>query len=798
MISIWPVTRPFLILVALSLLVACGGSKEDRKTKYFQRGMELYQQGNYVKARLEFKNVLQIDPSDVEGYYMFGQIEEHEQDWRKAYALFTRALELDPTHAGALVHLGRLYALSGAPEKALESAETVLQSDPDNIGALVLKGLANAKLGKKDVALKEAQSAVSADPGNADAISLLSALYADKGDIEGAVALAQKGIEKQPESIPLQILLARLYEQTGNTEGVIKTLERMIELKPEDLAGRVRLAAYHIEKGKTTEGEKVLREAVAAIPESTDAKLALVQYFDRYGTEGQSEQELKAFVAASPDSYALQLHLAQHYINSRNFDAAKQTFQQIIDKAGDLPDAETAKTKLAGVLVAERKTDAANALIEEVLKENPRQQEALLIRAALALDSKEPDRGIVDLRTLLKDDPGYVKAHRLKARAHLLKNEISLARQSLENAVQASPQEADANIELVQLLVNTGELDEAVTVLERMLRFTPDNLAVIQTIAKIRANQKQWEVVMALSEQMRKSYPDNPLGYYYQGLALQGEHRLEDSVKAFEQSLQRNPDATEPLLDMSRSLLLAGRADQALERVRQVVSRNPKHFLAKNLEGEILLGQQQYADARKAFEAALQISPKWELPYKNIAKSFIVQGEMTKAIDVIRDGYKATQDPLLGLELATHLDQKGERELAIGIYQVLLDRFPNMTAAANNYAMLLIRGAPSQDDLSKAASLVQRFELSDNPVYLDTLGWVNFKQGKSEQAIGILKRAVEGQGNNPEIRYHLGAAYYEAGRTEDAKKELEMSLASGVEFEGIERAKQLLADIRKG
>ncbi|MCB1904525.1 MAG: tetratricopeptide repeat protein, partial [Gammaproteobacteria bacterium] len=133
-----------------------------------------------------------------------------------------------------------------------------------------------------------------------------------------------------------------------------------------------------------------------------------------------------------------------------------------------------------------------------------------------------------------------------------------------------------------------------------------------------------------------------------------------------------------------------------------------------------------------------------------------------------------------------------------GIYQVLLDRFPNMTAAANNYAMLLIRGAPSQDDLSKAASLVQRFELSDNPVYLDTLGWVNFKQGKSEQAIGILKRAVEGQGNNPEIRYHLGAAYYEAGRTEDAKKELEMSLASGVEFEGIERAKQLLADIRKG
>ena len=36
---------------------------------------------------------------------------------------------------------------------------------------------------------------------------------------------------------------------------------------------------------------------------------------------------------------------------------------------------------------------------------------------------------------------------------------------------------------------------------------------------------------------------------------------------------------------MSRSLLLMGKADQALERIEQVVNRNPKHFLAKNLQG---------------------------------------------------------------------------------------------------------------------------------------------------------------------------------------------------------------------
>ena len=798
MISFWPVKRLLIYLLALSLLVSCGGSKEDRKAKYFQKGMELYEQGNYVKARLEFKNVLQIDPNDVEGYYMFGQIEEHEQDWRKAYALFTRAIELDPAHPGALIHLGRLYALSGAPEKALESAATVLKNDPGNTGALVLKGLANARLGKKDAAIQEAQSAVDIAPDNVDAISLLSALYADKGDIDGAIALAQRGIEQKPEALSLYILLASLYEKSGNTAGVIESLGRMIELKPDDLTGRVRLAAYHMNQGNKAEGEKVLREAVEAIPESSEAKLALVQYLDIHGADSQGMAQLKAFIASSPDTYALQLHLGQTYLNRKNMEGAKQTYQQIIDQAGDSPDAEIAKTRLAALLVSEKNNAAAMVLIEEVLEENPRQKEALLIRAALALDSNEPDKGIADLRTLLKDDPGYVKAHRLKARVHLSKNEISLARQSLENAIEASPQEAAANIELVRLLVNTGELEEAVTVLERVLRFAPDNLAVNQSIVKIRAQQKRWDAVMGISERMRETHPENPLGYYYQGVALQGENRLEESVQAFEQSLQRKPDATEPLLGIARSLLLMDRADQALERVQRVVKRNPEHFLAKNMEGEILLGQKRYADAESAFEAAVQINPKWDVPYKNLAKTHLAQGNLTEAIDVIRNGFKITQDPLLGLELATHLELSGESEFAAGIYQVLLERFPNMTAAANNYAMLLIKGAPSQEDLNKAAQLVQRFELSDNPVYLDTLGWVYFKQGNLAKAIDILERAIKGKPDNPEIRFHLGAAYYEVGRTEDARKALEMSLASGVDFAGVERAKQLLAEMGTG
>ena len=47
------------VLLAVSLLTACGG-KEERKAKYLERGKAYLAEKNYEKARIEFKNVLQI------------------------------------------------------------------------------------------------------------------------------------------------------------------------------------------------------------------------------------------------------------------------------------------------------------------------------------------------------------------------------------------------------------------------------------------------------------------------------------------------------------------------------------------------------------------------------------------------------------------------------------------------------------------------------------------------------------------------------------------------------------------
>jgi predicted Zn-dependent protease len=80
--------------------------------------------------------------------------------------------------------------------------------------------------------------------------------------------------------------------------------------------------------------------------------------------------------------------------------------------------------------------------------------------------------------------------------------------------------------------------------------------------------------------------------------------------------------------------------------------------------------------------------------------------------------------------------------------------------------------------LDEASSLVNRAlqEEPFNGAYLDSLGWIYYKQNKLEDAETTLRRAVERDSRDPTIHSHLGDVYAKLGRTEKAAAEWEKSL----------------------
>jgi Tfp pilus assembly protein PilF len=57
-----------LVVLAVFTLSACFDI-EARKQRHFDRGVELFEAGDDVRARLEFRNVLQIDDRSAPGWY---------------------------------------------------------------------------------------------------------------------------------------------------------------------------------------------------------------------------------------------------------------------------------------------------------------------------------------------------------------------------------------------------------------------------------------------------------------------------------------------------------------------------------------------------------------------------------------------------------------------------------------------------------------------------------------------------------------------------------------------------------
>ena len=101
-----------LLFVTLLVLAACG-SPQEREAKHIASGKTLYESGDLVKAILEFRNALQINPRGIEARYYVGLILERQGNLPAALSAFQEVSLQDPNHGDAQRKLGQ-YALMGS------------------------------------------------------------------------------------------------------------------------------------------------------------------------------------------------------------------------------------------------------------------------------------------------------------------------------------------------------------------------------------------------------------------------------------------------------------------------------------------------------------------------------------------------------------------------------------------------------------------------------------------------------------------------------------------------------------
>lgn len=783
-------------LAALAL-VACGGA-QSRKTRHMSRGQEFFVAGNFEKARVEFRNALQIEPNDADARFMHGQSLERLGNLREAAGMYQAAIDADTNHFKARANLARMFVFAGAPERALEYVEPGLIASPADPDLLTSRAAARIQMKDVEGGVEDARKALEIAPDNENAAALLASSYRQQGRTSDSIAVIVKALERLPKSIDLRQVLANLYTETGELVLAEKQVREVIALKPQDLPNRYQLAVFLLRDGRVDDAETAMTEAVKAVPEDPQAKLALVEFLDTHRGREQAEARLRKYIAEDDEEFALRLGLATLQQRHGELDRAVQTLQAVVNERKRAPEGLTARNRIAGIRLGQKRYDDALKLVAEVLEQNPRDLDALLMRGNIALEQKRPDVAIADLRAVLRDQPAATNVMRTLARAHLANGEPALAEENLRAAMEAAPKDVDVAIDLGRLLTAGGRAGQAVTLLENAVRRVPQDASARAALVQAYVANKDFAAARVAARDLRTLTPKSAAGPYLSGLVAQAEGKFAESEAEFEAALALAPDAADALAALARSKLAAGKPAEAEARVLRVVEAMPANSSARNLYGELLLARKDFAGAAQSFETAISDQPQWWLPYRNLALAQLGTNDSTAATQTLQRGLKATgNEPSLATELAGLNERLGKFDAAIQVYDELHRRDPQSELVANNLAMLLVTYRGDQASLDKARDLTAGFANSNDPLLLDTHAWVRVRRGEYSAALPLLERAIRQKPDSPVIRYHLAAAQLQSGQRAQAQENLELALAGKSEFAGVEGARAMLAELRR-
>jgi tetratricopeptide (TPR) repeat protein len=151
------------------------------------------------------------------------------------------------------------------------------------------------------------------------------------------------------------------------------------------------------------------------------------------------------------------------------------------------------------------------------------------------------------------------------------------------------------------------------------------------------------------------------------------------------------------------------------------------------------------------------------------AKIYSDAGNAQQAIEVLDKGMLEYPDSVdIRYAVASTYEDQGQVKLALRELKDVLKSRPDDPAAMNAYGYTL---ADHNEDLKRARTLIERAyaEAPRNAAILDSLGWVLYRQGHPDEALGYLKSAYADD-RGADIGAHLGEVLWQSGKRDEAEK----------------------------
>ncbi len=772
--------RIFILAFFAISLIACGGA-EERKAVYMEKAKASMEAGNLDKARVELKNVLQIDPKDAEAHYQLGNIFEQQKEYMKAYKHYIRAEGLDPDLLDNQAKLGRVYLLlANDLEKAQSKIDFILSKEPDNADGLLLKATMMLKNDKKNEAVEILKEIVSGDPGHVDSVAVLASLYLREGKNKKAIAMLDEALKINNNNKTLNKLLAMILENDKDYDRAEKIYKDFLERNPDNASSYVDLAAFYNRIDEKVKAEEVLRSSISNKPDDVDRQLVLVKYIKTIKGNDEAIDELKKLVASNDGLGKLRVALAQLLYMNNNKQAAEDVYKKAISDFSENETGIEARTALASIYLSNKNYDKASDVVEEALLVSPNDPKINLLRAKLAVIDKDIEKAIISLRVVTKETPENVEAFILLANSYQMGGNREQAGSTLNSAYSNNRMNSKGLLRLAQYLLprDIALAEKVIDDYNNIEKSTYLGLSIKSTIL----NQKR-ELLEArkIAEKIIDLYPKKANGYLQVVPYYIQERDLQKAISILEKGYITSDD-NRRILKLLTTIQGADKQFDVVEkRLNTELQAAPDDEELKVLLYKVYMAKNDRDSADPLLEEIINNNTSMEDPYLWLAQSYKEKNNLEKAKLILKKGrVNVPASVKIPFSLAAIYESEKMYSRAIEIYREMYKANPNNLIVINNLASMMSDYSDNSDDLELAKVLVEKLKKNNQAVFLDTISWVYYKAGDYKNALLYSKKAVNQVPNAGSFNYHLGMVYLKLDDKDNARLYLKKAVAGNL------------------
>lgn len=648
-------------LAGLVLLGSAGCTAEARKARQLERADGFFAAGDYEKARVEYGNLLRLDPAN----------------------------------AAANARLGTMYFEQGAPGTALPFLLKARDADPRNAVVRGKVAFAYLSLGRVAEAKAEALEMIQQVAGQDEGMLILIDTVRTPADYDQAREELRKLNTLKP--ITSHLASAGLALRRGDMAGAGRALERALAADPKSATAHSAMATYHLLQNKPADAAREFQAAAELSPVRSAARLKFAE-FKAQTAPAEAAAYLQELVRQAPDylpAWAMlaQLSLAQkkydealgflgrilardagnyeaHVLRAQVWLAQGETQQAIagLEKLGESYRGLAAdKYHLARAYIQDQARDKALAALKRAVAANPEHEGAVLLLAQLELQAGRAEAALAPLVGLLTRRPNLTRAQVLLADALRAQGRLDAAADMVRAQMRAMPQSPEPPFLLGMLLLQQNRLSEARASFEKALELAPDRPKFAAQLIDLDIRENRMPAAVARVQEHLAKSPDSADLHFMAGRVHAAQSKWDDAEAELLKTLELDSNYGSAYNLLLYTYIVSQKLPQAAARLEELLRKRPDHLRALILSGMIYGQMDQHPKARDAYEKVLALEPRASLVMNNLAVLYLEQfHQLDRALELARKARDLEpESPAIADTLGWILVRRGEPQAAL-------------------------------------------------------------------------------------------------------------------------------------